>query len=354
VPEAAVISNYRYTSTDCGSEPNTSSTSWYQQYGYDALNRLSQVHETTGNSALDLQQTFVYDRYGNRTINNNTSMTYGSGVLTMTASVDPSTNRMTAPSGYTMAYDAAGNLTTDNYTGAGDRHYDADNRMYQAWANGQWQTYGYDADGRRVKRIVNGVETWQVYGMGGELLAEYVANTAATAPQKEYGYRNGQLLVTAAAPTSTRANFALSTNGATARVSSSLGSGFPAGGVINGDRKGTNWSSGGGWANATSGSTTDWVEIDFSGTKTIDEIDVFTLQDIYGSPSEPTETMTFSSYGLSGYTVKYWDGSAWVAVSGGTVSSNNKVWKKISFAALATSKIRVSAMAGRLTAVMTG
>ena len=35
--------------------------------------------------------------------------------------------------------------------------------------------------------------------MDGELLAEYPAGTAPGSPQKEYGYRNGQLLVTAAA-----------------------------------------------------------------------------------------------------------------------------------------------------------
>lgn len=39
--------------------------------------------------------------------------------------------------------------------------------------------------------------TWQVYGFGAELVAEYAANGAAASPQKEYGYRNGQLLVTA-------------------------------------------------------------------------------------------------------------------------------------------------------------
>src|SRR6202040_1881748 len=51
--------------------------------------------------------------------------------------------------------------------------------------------------GQRVKRSVNGVETWQVYGLGGELLAEYAARAEATSPQKEYGDRNGQLLITA-------------------------------------------------------------------------------------------------------------------------------------------------------------
>ena len=37
-------------------------------------------------------------------------------------------------------------------------------------------SYSYDGDGRRIKRNTNGNETWQVYGLGGELLAEYAAN----------------------------------------------------------------------------------------------------------------------------------------------------------------------------------
>jgi RHS repeat-associated protein len=40
-------------------------------------------------------------------------------------------------------------------------------------------------------------EVWQVYGLGGELLAEYAAGALPTSPRKEYGYRGGELLVTA-------------------------------------------------------------------------------------------------------------------------------------------------------------
>jgi hypothetical protein len=61
--------------------------------------------------------------------------------------------------------------------------------------------YADNADGQRVRRKVNGVETWQVYGFDGELLAEYAASGAVGSPQKEYGYRNGQLLVTVAVTT---------------------------------------------------------------------------------------------------------------------------------------------------------
>src|SRR5437899_2111765 len=80
------------------------------------------------------------------------------GIPTWNFGVDTSTNRLNPPGGWTMGYDAAGNLTNDTYTGQGQRTYDAENRMKQAWAGGQWQTYSYDGDGRRVKRNVNGTE----------------------------------------------------------------------------------------------------------------------------------------------------------------------------------------------------
>ncbi|MEK6334072.1 MAG: LamG-like jellyroll fold domain-containing protein [Acidobacteriota bacterium] len=170
-------------------------------YTYDALNRLSAVNESSldiaggGPWVSQFAQVYNYDRYGNRTINQ--TSTWGANIPKPNFGVDTATNRLTAPAGSAMNYDNAGNLTTDTYTGEGNRTYDAENRMKQAWANNQWQTYSYDGDGRRVKRLVNGVETWQVYGVGGELLAEYAVNTAASTPQKEYGYRNGELLITA-------------------------------------------------------------------------------------------------------------------------------------------------------------
>ncbi len=41
--------------------------------------------------------------------------------------------------------------------------------------------------------------------------------------------------------------------------------------------------SGGGWRDAEPGNTfPDWVEVDFNGSKTIDEVDVFSVQDSYG------------------------------------------------------------------------
>jgi RHS repeat-associated protein len=95
-----------------------------------------------------------------------------------------------------LGYDAAGNITSDPMTG-GLMTYDPENRMLTATKGGVSSSYTYNADGRRVRRIIGVLETWQIYGIGGELLAEYAAGAAPSAPQKEYGYRGGQLLVIA-------------------------------------------------------------------------------------------------------------------------------------------------------------
>jgi hypothetical protein len=87
----------------------------------------------------------------------------------------------------------------------------------------------------------------------------------------------------------------------------------------------------------------------FNGTKTIDEIDVFTIQDNFSSPSEPTLADTFTQYGVTSFDIQYWNGSAWVTVPGGSITGNNKVWNKVTFSAITTDKIRVqvnNALAG--------
>ncbi len=169
-----------------------------QNYDYDSLNRLQRVREGSW------QQEFVYDRWGNRTIHQ--TNTWGDGINKKQFNVSASNNnRLEVPVGQvgTMTYDAAGNLITDTYTGTGTRVYDAENRMTEAQDSYGTSYYTYDADGHRTRRKINGQETWQIYGFEGELLAEYPANGAAGVPQKEYGYRNGQLLVTATAPVGT-------------------------------------------------------------------------------------------------------------------------------------------------------
>lgn len=354
--------NLRKQEVDIPNDQGALAASWSQQYDYDQLNRLKRVHEYTGNSALDWQQEFDYDRWGNRMINATntwigTSSNPPSALLNETQFDTgnlASTNRLYAPGDLALAdnqrrmrYDAAGNLIFDSYLGAGDRVYDAADHMTQAWGgNNQWQYYTYNANGQRTRRKIDNQETWQIYGMDGELVAEYPANGASTSPQKEYGYRNGQLLITAAPSTGQRVNFALANGSypyATASSSASLS--FTPNATNNGDRKGLHWGfgplTGSGWQDVTSNTYPDWVQIDFNVSRTIDEIDVFTIQDNWTDPVEPTESMTFTTQGITAFDVQYWNGSTWVTVPGGSITGNNKVWRKVTFSPVNTTMIRV-------------
>ncbi len=137
-------------------------------------------------------------------------------------------------------------------------------------------------------------------------------------------------------------NAARPANGGTVAASSTYGTGFPASSVIDGDRRGMNWEHGGGWNDATINGFPDQIQVNFDQTKSINEIDVFTVQDNYQNPVDPTLAMTFSQYGITDFDVQYWNGSAWITIPNGSVNGNNKVWNKFSFAAVSTNAIRVN------------
>ena len=145
----------------------------------------------------------------------------------------------------------------------------------------------------------------------------------------------------AAVPLTPTVNVAAASAGATASSSTTYSDGYSPAGAINGDRKGLNWGAGGGWNDATAGSFPDWLQVDFAGAKTISEVRVFSVQDNFGAPGEPTSAQTFSLYGLTSFTVQYWDGAQWVTVPGGTITGNWHVWRTVSFPAVTTSRIRV-------------
>jgi hypothetical protein len=183
------------------------------------------------------------------------------------------------------------------------------------------------ADGSWSNSIAN-ADYSHVY----ELYAKYDAFASRTCR-----YNGNQLL------NQCEVNFAAPSAGATVTASSTYSASYPVSAVNNGDRKGINWGNGGGWNDATPDSYPDSVEVDFTGAKTIDQINVFTLQDNIGSPIEPVEALTFSNYGLRDFSVEYWDASAgtWKRVPGANAISNNKVWMRFLFSPLTTSKIRV-------------
>jgi hypothetical protein len=143
------------------------------------------------------------------------------------------------------------------------------------------------------------------------------------------------------ASSSTRVNVALAANGGIARASSVFGTGYPAAAVNNGDRRGLNFGSGGAWKDGTSAAFPDWVEVTFAAAKSISEVNVFSAQDNYTSPSEPTTTMTFTKYGLRSLVIEYWTGTAWQTLPGGTLLDNTLVWRRLTFTPVTTTKIRV-------------
>jgi hypothetical protein len=142
---------------------------------------------------------------------------------------------------------------------------------------------------------------------------------------------------------SARINVAAAAQGGVATASSFYNANYAPGGANDGDRAGVNWGAGGGWNDATLNVFGDWLEVDFAAQQTINEIDVFTVQDNYAAPIQPTLAQTFTLYGITDFQVQYWDGSSrqWLTVPGGTVSGNTNVWRQFSFAPLVTTGIRV-------------
>ena len=136
-------------------------------------------------------------------------------------------------------------------------------------------------------------------------------------------------------------NVALSSNGGTATASSTLGAGYEATRANNGNRTGATYGTDGAWVDNTPWSWDDWLQVEFNASYTINQIDLFGVQDNYTSPSTPTLTMTSSLYGLKDFEIQYWTGSAWSTVSGGNVAGNNNVWTEFTFTAVATTKVRV-------------
>jgi hypothetical protein len=127
----------------------------------------------------------------------------------------------------------------------------------------------------------------------------------------------------------------------TVTASSTYGAGYPASAVINGDRRGHPWGSGGGWLDATASAYPDWLEFDLGAPKIIDAANVFSIQDNYPAPVEPYIGQTFTAYGLTAFQVQYWNGSTWITPTGASVTGNTLVWRAFSFAPTSAQRWRL-------------
>jgi len=317
---------------------------WEQRFVYDALARLTDAAEYRGdNGTRTYAAHYDYDRFGNRfQYQNNVNVNY---IPVQPADINPANNRFLATGATPVVYDnnsgGAGNITSDAKFRSASYVYDASNRQISATSGNVTQTSVYDAAGQRVQTTENGVTRTRVFDIFGQNIADYTGATGGTL-ERENIFRAGQLLASQTF-TQPRANFALAANGGVATASSyfsnpSYGT-YPPGSVNDGARTSLNNSI---WLDNTYGTFPDWVQVDFSGTRTIDEIDIVTQQDNNQNPSEPTLAQTFTNWGITAFTVQYWNGSGWVTITGGNVTGNNKVWRQFSFPSISTSKIRLT------------
>jgi PKD repeat protein len=147
-------------------------------------------------------------------------------------------------------------------------------------------------------------------------------------------------------------NYALTSNGGVATASTTFIGlrSYPPEAAINGDRTGGNWENGtGGWNDNTRGIWEDWLQVAFSGQpKIISEIRVFTLQNNFRTPTEPDANTPADVNGILDFDVQYWNGSAWVTVTGGTVTGNTKAMRVFTFTPVTTTAVRVLVHNGRV------
>jgi photosystem II stability/assembly factor-like uncharacterized protein len=155
--------------------------------------------------------------------------------------------------------------------------------------------------------------------------------------------------ISIAAPTvcASTTNVALASNGSTATASSSYpNGGFPASSAIDGEHKGLNWGNGGGWNDATRDVWPDTLQVDFNVAQSISEIRVYTVQNDFSNPVEPTTSTPANVYGILDFDVQAFDGTQWITV--GSVTGNTKALNVVTFSPMTATKIRVVVNNGRV------
>lgn len=161
-------------------------------YTFDSLYRLTTAVTTGSTGFPKWGVSEVYDRYGNRTDQN---QTFGSPPMNH-VTVSTSSNRITT-SGY--SYDASGNLTND---GNSTLIYDAENRPTSSTNGGGSGTYSFDANSHRIQKVSGGTTTVYIYS-GSQVIAEYDNGAAVASPSREYIYGGEQRVATIQSGTTT-------------------------------------------------------------------------------------------------------------------------------------------------------
>jgi YD repeat-containing protein len=129
---------------------------------------------TSGGATTLAQASYAYDSVGNRT---DLGATLIAG------------NRLTAFNGYALTYDSAGRLFHKSKTGFDQYLYwNSLGRLDSAKTNGALVKYGYDPQGRRVRRATS-TQTLYFIHDGAQVIAE--VDSATGTRQKVYTYYPG-------------------------------------------------------------------------------------------------------------------------------------------------------------------
>jgi RHS repeat-associated protein len=292
---------------------------------YDRQGRLIQVQEPSGPAGQNTTWNYYYN------VNNQ---------LSGASASDPSNNAV--GQNRSFGYDNLGNLVGQSLP---ERpwsqffEYDTMGNLGKSYDGTHWLSYSYDSASRptSVNELVEATSTWRPLKQFSYYAANDGTGGAFALGKLASSMRHNYVLN----PYEVNQNMALASNGATAVASSTNSSGYDARYAIDGRRSGSQWGVNGGWNDGTANAWPDWVEVRFSGSKSISQVNVFSVQDNFSNPTEPTPQQTFSLYGLVDFQVQYWNGSSWVTVPNGSVVGNNMVWKQIGFAPVTTDRIRV-------------
>lgn len=182
------LKQLRNTAYDYGT--GTTATLSQHDLTYDTLGRKKSATDKVGAFAQPAQTyAYGYDIFSNRI-----SKTEGGVVTAYLHDLSNQLNEIRSPGAAgiligALVYDANGNLTRKCSGGSvtalpagaptdcsGNEvlslQYDADNQLERASRVGLVETYGYDDQGRRVRKTQNGVNTWYLYN-GPDIVAEY-------------------------------------------------------------------------------------------------------------------------------------------------------------------------------------
>jgi len=172
----------------------TGNQSFVRTFGYDSLNRLSTLNQSSGNAtgcSATFNLSWTYDAWGNRTdqtVNGGTCNPFHATVNTKNQLVDSINNK--------YQYDAAGNMIQD---ATHTYFYDAENRLIQVDGTlGTCSTatvcYLYDAGGLRVESNHGSWQMDYVHDLSRNVVADWQTSSGYTGWATGYVYLNGSLL----------------------------------------------------------------------------------------------------------------------------------------------------------------